>query len=185
MSEVAEVFDPDAGALAELPAYRYRESQRRMAELIWEGIGTDRHAALEAGTGVGKTFAYLVPALLCGRRTIVSTGTKPLQDQIFERDLPSLAKRLGLPVEVCVLKGRANYLCWHRLELAGVDASLSREDADVVVALNDWGRHSASGDLSELTDLDANNKWSWVDTFAGTEFHRGNRAGTEGHLAVC
>ena len=156
MSEVAEVFDPANGALAELPSYRYRESQRRMAELIWQGIGTARHAALEAGTGVGKTFAYLVPAILCGRRTIVSTGTKPLQDQIFERDLPMLAERLGRPVEVVVLKGRANYLCWHRLELAGVDASLSREDADVVVALSDWGRHSSSGDLSELTDLDAN-----------------------------
>ncbi|MGD8323233.1 MAG: ATP-dependent DNA helicase [Gammaproteobacteria bacterium] len=156
MSEVAEVFDPVSGSLARLPAYRYRESQQRMAEIIWRGIGSHRHAALEAGTGVGKTFAYLVPAILCGRRTIVSTGTKPLQDQIFDRDLPLLAKQLGRAVEVVVLKGRANYLCWHRLELARADEDLSREDADVVVALSDWGRHSASGDLSELADLDSN-----------------------------
>lgn len=156
MSEVAEVFDPATGSLARLPAYRYRESQRRMAEMIWSGIGSGRHSALEAGTGVGKTFAYLVPAILCGRRTIVSTGTKPLQDQIYDRDLPLLAERLGRPVEVVVLKGRANYLCWHRLELADTDDSLSREDADVVAALRDWGRQSSNGDLSELADLDAN-----------------------------
>jgi ATP-dependent DNA helicase DinG len=156
MSEVAEVFDPVSGSLAQLPAYRYRESQQRMAEMIWQGIGGAQHAALEAGTGVGKTFAYLVPAILCGRRTIVSTGTKPLQDQIFDRDLPLLAKRLGMPVEVVILKGRANYLCWHRLELAGSDKSLSDEDADVVAALGHWGRGSSSGDLSELADLDAN-----------------------------
>ena len=127
-----------------------------MAEIIWNGIGSEEHAALEAGTGVGKTFAYLVPAILCGKRTIVSTGTKPLQDQIFDRDLPMLAERMGRPVKVVILKGRANYLCWHRLELAEADDSLAREDADVVVALRDWGRNHSSGDLSELADLDAN-----------------------------
>lgn len=156
MSEVAAVFDPIDGSLARLPAYRFRESQQRMAEIIWEGIGGAEHAALEAGTGVGKTFAYLVPAILCGKRTIVSTGTKPLQDQIFDRDLPMLAERIGRPVNVVILKGRANYLCWHRLELAEADESLAREDIDVVAALRDWGRNHASGDLSELADLDAN-----------------------------
>lgn len=155
MSEVAEVFDPVSGSLAGLPAYHYRESQQKMAEIIWRSIDGSQHAALEAGTGVGKTFAYLVPAILCGRRTIVSTGTKPLQDQIFDRDLPLLAKSLGRPVEVVVLKGRSNYLCWHRLELASVDDSLSREDADIADALTHWGRQSTSGDLSELADLDA------------------------------
>ena len=156
MSAIAEVFDPVSGSLARLPAYRYRESQQRMAELIWAGIGGNQHSALEAGTGVGKTFAYLVPAILCGKRTIVSTGTKPLQDQIFDRDLPLLARRLGMPVEVVILKGRANYLCWHRLDLAGSDVSLSGEDADVVAALTHWGRGTSTGDLSELADLDAN-----------------------------
>ena len=154
MSAVAEVFDPESGCLAALPSFRYRQAQQDMAEFIWSGIGEQQHAALEAGTGVGKTFAYLAPALLCGRRTIVSTGTRPLQDQIFSRDLPMLARSLGRPAEVEVLKGRTNYLCWHRVELARADATLDREDADVVAALADWGQTHASGDLSELADLD-------------------------------
>jgi len=156
MSSVAEAFDPVNGCLALLPGYRYRKSQQEMAETIWQLLGSGRHAALEAGTGVGKTFAYLVPALLCGRRTIVSTGTRPLQDQIFGRDLPALARALGRPADVVVLKGRANYLCWHRVELAASDAALSAEEADIVHALGAWGRTHASGDLSELADLDAN-----------------------------
>ncbi|HMB72395.1 MAG TPA: ATP-dependent DNA helicase, partial [Gammaproteobacteria bacterium] len=156
MSALADVFDPVTGCLSALPGYRYRRSQQDMAELIWSSIGDDRHSAVEAGTGVGKTFAYLLPALLCGKRTIVSTGTKPLQDQIFARDLPQLAKALGRPAEVVVLKGRANYLCWHRLELAAGDATLTPEDAHSVAALDTWGRTQRSGDLSELADFDAN-----------------------------
>jgi ATP-dependent DNA helicase DinG len=156
MSSVAEVFDPASGCLARLPAYRYRESQQEMAETIWQLLGSGRHAALEAGTGVGKTFAYLVPALMCGRRTIVSTGTRHLQDQIFGKDLPALSRALGRPADVVVLKGRANYLCWHRVEIARCDGSLGSEDADIVSALGVWGRTHPTGDLSELADLDTN-----------------------------
>jgi len=156
MSAPADVFDPANGSLGSLPSYRYRASQQEMAELIWSAIDGQTHVALEAGTGVGKTFAYLVPALLSGRRTIVSTGTKPLQDQIFGRDLPLLAGALGRPADVVVLKGRANYLCWHRLELAARDDSISREDAGVIAALGNWGAEQSSGDLSELADIDAN-----------------------------
>ena len=79
---------------------------------------------VEAGTGVGKTFSYLVPALLSGERVLLSTATKTLQDQLFGRDLPRLAQALGLPVRMALLKGRASYLCAHRLELARRDASL-------------------------------------------------------------
>ncbi len=155
MNAIAEVFDPDGALCACLPGYRYREAQQQMAELIWAASAKRSHVAVEAGTGIGKTFAYLVPALLAGRRTIVSTGTKPLQDQIFSKDLPALANAIGRPVKLVVLKGRNNYLCWHRLELAQADTSLTGESRDLVAALPGWARTHATGDISELPDLDS------------------------------
>ena len=111
---------------------------------------------VEAGTGTGKTFAYLVPALLSGRSVIISTGTRTLQDQLFRRDVPLLAKALGLPVKIALLKGRANYLCRHRLELATQQGSLlpgERGVARVVARVARWAATTKAGDLSELTDL--------------------------------
>ena len=89
-----------------------------MAEAVAETLETRGRLIVEAGTGIGKTFAYLVPALFSGRRVIVSTATRTLQDQIFHRDLPLLGEALGRPVASALLKGRANYLCRHRLALA-------------------------------------------------------------------
>ena len=86
-----------------------------MAEAVAEAIAGAGRLIVEAGTGTGKTFAYLVPALLSGRKTIISTGTKALQDQLYHRDLPLVAKAVGRPVTTALLKGRANYLCLHRL----------------------------------------------------------------------
>jgi ATP-dependent DNA helicase DinG len=111
---------------------------------------------VEAGTGTGKTFAYLVPALLSGRSVIISTGTRTLQDQLFRRDVPMLAKALGLPVKVALLKGRANYLCRHRLELTLQQPSLlggERGVARVLARVSRWAATTKSGDLAELTDL--------------------------------
>ena len=87
-----------------------------MAEAVAEAIANDDRLVIEAGTGTGKTFAYLLPALLSGRRVIVSTGTKALQDQLFHRDLPLVAKAVGMPAKTALLKGRSNYLCLHRLD---------------------------------------------------------------------
>ena len=111
---------------------------------------------VEAGTGTGKTFAYLVPALLSGRSIIISTGTRTLQDQLFRRDVPLLARSLGLPVTLALLKGRANYLCRHRLELATQQGSLlggERGVARVLARIARWSETTKSGDLAELTDL--------------------------------
>lgn len=124
-----------------------------MAELVWDALAQGRHAAIEAGTGIGKTFAYVVPVLLSGQRAIVSTGTRTLQDQLFIRDLPSLGAALGRPVEVALLKGRGNYLCWHRLELARRQPEFGRAVRGTLEALAQWGRSSDSGDLTELGDL--------------------------------
>ena len=111
---------------------------------------------VEAGTGTGKTFAYLVPALLSGRSVIISTGTRTLQDQLFRRDVPLLADALGLPVKIALLKGRTNYLCRHRLELATQQGSLldgERGAARTLARISRWAATTKAGDLSELTDL--------------------------------
>jgi ATP-dependent DNA helicase DinG len=127
-----------------------------MANAVGRALARGEPLIVEAGTGTGKTFAYLVPALLSGRSVIISTGTRTLQDQLFRRDLPLLATALGLPVKVALLKGRANYLCRHRLELATQQASLLRGvrgAAQVLARVSRWAATTRSGDLSELTDL--------------------------------
>jgi ATP-dependent DNA helicase DinG len=148
-----EVFGAD-GALAErLPGFTYRAAQQQMAELVVAALESGRHAVLEAGTGIGKTFAYLLPVLLLQRRAIISTGTHTLQDQLFDRDLPLLGAVVGRPMEVAVLKGRGNYLCWHRLDAALRDGTRDATTVAALQALDAWGQTSASGDLTELEDL--------------------------------
>src|SRR5210317_753880 len=101
-----------------LPGFTPRAGQGWMAEAVAEAIANLDKLVVEAGTGTGKTFAYLLPALLSGRKTIISTGTKALQDQLYHRDLPLVAKAVGRPIQTALLKGRANYLCVHRLDQA-------------------------------------------------------------------
>ena len=121
-----------------------------MAEAVAEAIeGSDR-LVVEAGTGTGKTFAYLLPALLSGRKTIISTGTKALQDQLFHRDLPLVGKAIGRPVTAALLKGRANYLCVHRLDLVTEAATAIADDLNEV---REWRYRTISGDKSELIDV--------------------------------
>src|SRR5690606_15669150 len=118
MRELADLFSPTGVLARRLPGFTYRAAQQRMAEIVADAVESRRHVAIEAGTGIGKTFAYLVPVLESGCKAIVSTGTKTLQDQLFGRDLPLLGRVLGRPADVALLKGRSNYLCWHRLEAA-------------------------------------------------------------------
>ena len=127
---VAEFFAQDGPLAAGIPGYRLRAQQVEMAERIAAAIAENRVLVAEAGTGTGKTYAYLVPALLSGGKVIVSTGTKNLQDQLFSRDLPTIREALKAPVKIALLKGRANYLCHYHLERALADGRfLSREDA--------------------------------------------------------
>jgi len=148
-----EVFGAD-GALAErLPGFTYRAAQREMAALVVAALESGRHAVIEAGTGIGKTFAYLLPVLLLERRAIISTGTHTLQDQLFSRDLPLLGSVVGRPMQVALLKGRGNYLCWHRLESALREGTRDAATLSALHALHAWGNTSDSGDLTELEDL--------------------------------
>ena len=118
---LTDVFAPDGVLASSIPGYRLRAQQLEMAECISAAITENRVLVAEAGTGTGKTFAYLVPALLSGGKVIVSTGTKNLQDQLFSRDIPTVRKALGSPVQVALLKGRANYVCHYHLEQALAD----------------------------------------------------------------
>src|SRR5580658_5485905 len=146
-----------AGPLSRaLPGYAYRPEQAAMAKAVGAALARLEPLIDEAGTGTGKTFAYLVPALLSGRSVIISTGTRTLQDQLFRRDVPMLAKALGLPAKIALLKGRTNYLCRHRLELATQQGSLlpgERGLARMLARVSRWAATTKSGDLSELTDL--------------------------------
>lgn len=143
------------GALAQaIPGFRPRPAQVRMAEAVAEAIEAREPLIAEAGTGTGKTYGYLVPALLSGLRVIVSTGTKALQDQLFERDLPRVRDALGIPVRTALLKGRANYLCWYRLEQARNEGRFgSREIAAQLVSIHRWAGGSARGDIAELDGI--------------------------------
>jgi ATP-dependent DNA helicase DinG len=121
-----------------------------MAEAVAEAIANSDKLVVEAGTGTGKTFAYLIPALLSGRKTIISTGTKALQDQLYHRDLPLVGKAIGRPVTTALLKGRANYLCLQRLDQVTDPARMLREDLNDV---REWRYRTSSGDKAELVEV--------------------------------
>lgn len=128
-----------------------------MALAVAQALQSGEHLAVEAGTGVGKTFAYLVPVLLSGQRALLSTATQALQDQLFTRDIPAVSHALGLPVRAALLKGRSSYLCLHRLELARTVGSSAQRDPAVAAGLEQvqrWARLTRSGDVGELDGLD-------------------------------
>jgi len=146
------------GALAEaIEGFSERAQQLEMALAIESAIKENKQLVAEAGTGTGKTFAYLVPALLSGGKVIISTGTKTLQDQLFNRDLPNVRDALKVPVKVAMLKGRANYVCHYHLELAANSGRFaSREDAKYVHLIKSFAENSKTGDKSELTEVPEN-----------------------------
>ena len=155
VSAVAEAFSR-GGALARADANHVeREVQLQMAQGVAQAIEARGTLVVEAGTGVGKTFAYLVPTLLSGARALLSTATKSLQDQLFLRDLPRLRDALQLPVSVALLKGRGSYLCLHRMNQARQSAQLpDRWAVRTLAKVEQWSHLTASGDLAELEGLD-------------------------------
>lgn len=154
-SDVEAAFAPE-GALSRADEHFVpRQGQVDMALAVAAAIDDARALVVEASTGVGKTYAYLVPALLSGERVLLSTATKALQDQLFGRDLPRLVEILGLPTRTALLKGRASYLCLHRMTLARHEAQVS--DAASLRALGrieQWSQATRTGDLAELPGLD-------------------------------
>lgn len=152
---VEAVFSADGVLAREDALYQPRAGQMAMAQAVSRTIEQGGVLVAEAGTGVGKTYAYLVPALLSGERVLLSTATKALQDQLFSRDVPRLVRTLGMPVRVALLKGRSSYLCLHRLGMARHDAgAVSQQQIRVLAKMEEWSRNTRTGDLSELTGLD-------------------------------
>lgn len=145
----------EGGALANaIPGYAPRPAQQRLGVAIAETMAERGALVAEAGTGTGKTYAYLVPALLSGQRVIVSTGTKALQDQLYHRDLPRVREALGLGLRTALLKGRSNYLCLQRTELAkGAPVFSGREQIAQFERIVQWSKRTRRGDLAEIEDL--------------------------------
>jgi ATP-dependent DNA helicase DinG len=156
LAEQAAIAFASDGPLARSDArLAQREVQQRLARAVALAIEQRSALVAEAGTGVGKTFAYLVPLLLSGRRALVSTATKNLQDQLFMRDLPGLCTALGLPVTLALLKGRSSYLCLQRLQQARQGAELpDRWAVRTLARVEAWAQATRSGDLAELEGLD-------------------------------
>lgn len=157
MKTVTEVFSEE-GPLAELiNDYRHRPEQEQMAQKILSAIKEDQALVCEAGTGTGKTMAYLVPALLSRQKVIVSTGTKHLQDQLNEKDLPIVLNALKSPATTMVLKGRSNYLCLQRLHTAINDTKgLSYKNINDLQQASEWSSSTKTGDINELGMIEEN-----------------------------
>jgi ATP-dependent DNA helicase DinG len=154
-SQVLEAFAPEGVLARAAEHFVPRSGQTEMALAVARAIEGAYPLVVEASTGVGKTFSYLVPALLSGERVLLSTATKALQDQLFGRDLPALVKALGVPVSTALLKGRGSYLCLHRMEMARHDANFpERSSLRALAKVEEWARGTDTGDLAELPGLD-------------------------------
>ena len=152
---VQSTFAPGGPLSQAAEGFVARDGQTQLAQAVARTIGQGGVLVAEAATGVGKTFAYLVPALLSGERVLVSTATKTLQDQLFGRDLPRLARALGVPARMALLKGRSSYLCLHRLEFAGESSDLRMTGARHALSkIERWSKTTRTGDLAELPGLD-------------------------------
>lgn len=151
--EVAAILGAEGPFASDVPGFAPREAQQRMASAVAGAIEERDLLIAEAGTGTGKTFAYLVPALVSGRKVIVSTGTKALQDQLFFRDLPRVRSVLGSRAKLSLLKGRSNYLCLHRLDQAVREGTPDRRVAGQLSAIRLWATRTRRGDRSEMAEI--------------------------------
>ncbi|MBD8872340.1 ATP-dependent DNA helicase [Rhodanobacter sp. DHB23] len=151
---VAALLGADGPFVRELPNFAPRAAQQAMAEAVAQAIAGRETLIAEAGTGTGKTYAYLVPALLSGERVIVSTGTKALQDQLYFRDLPKVVSVLGMRLKTALLKGRANYLCLYRLDQTVREgASFDKPQAAQLATIRAWSARTRRGDRMELAEV--------------------------------
>ena len=160
LARVEKLFEPDGPLAATLPQFEPRPSQREMAHAVAAALESGGVLLAEAGTGTGKTLAYLIPAILNREPVLVSTGTKNLQEQIYFKDLPVVRQALGIPFTATYMKGRSNYLCVHRFDALRHAAGASlpgferrSDDEDHLRAIDRWARTTDTGDRAELADL--------------------------------
>ncbi|MBF0153864.1 MAG: ATP-dependent DNA helicase [Magnetococcales bacterium] len=152
-SFIGNLFGPASRLAKEIPGYEVRAVQQRMAQRVVDAVQESKILLVEAGTGTGKTLAYLLPLLTLGEPVVVSTATKALQDQIVAKDLPLLRRVVERPFRAAVLKGRGNYLCWHRFRQAEQDPTLSMSRTQEWQRMVTWVHATRTGDRDELTDL--------------------------------
>ncbi len=144
----------------QISGYQVRENQLVLCDAIDDALEKGEVLAAEAGTGIGKTFAYLVPSLLSGKKVIISTGTRHLQDQLFHTDIPRVIKALSIQSKPALLKGRSNYLCLHRLTTAPHLGFINRESRACLAEIDEWSKLTQSGDISELKTV-AEDSYVW------------------------
>jgi ATP-dependent DNA helicase DinG len=161
VTDTKHFFSHDGPLSTVISGYQPRAAQLEMADAIADAIASKQNLIAEAGTGTGKTFAYLAPAILSGKKTIISTGTKNLQDQLFNKDLPVIRKAMKTPFMAALLKGRSNYLCTYRLENSLTSTlGFSKEDAQALAQINTWAKRTKTGDTSEMSEVsEANPIW--------------------------
>jgi ATP-dependent DNA helicase DinG len=153
-SELEHILGPGGPISANHPLYEYRPGQIRMAQAVLSAIQENHHLCVEAGTGTGKTLAYLLPAIFSDKRVVISTATKNLQEQLFLKDIPFLEKALNRKLSVCYMKGRSNYLCWNKLEeIEGGAYLFSPHDPKYLRLIKKWVQKTATGDRAELSEL--------------------------------
>lgn len=160
MQHASDFLGQEGPFYKQVSGYQVRDNQLALCDAMDEAIEKGEVLAAEAGTGIGKTFAYLVPALLSGKKVIVSTGTRHLQDQLFHTDLPRVTKALAVQSTSALLKGRSNYLCLHRLQIAPHLGFINRETRSVLTEIEEWSKSTRSGDISELTTV-AEDSYVW------------------------
>lgn len=153
---IAKTFSSDGALGKAIPGFQARQPQIDMAEAVSSAIKDQTQLVVEAGTGTGKTFAYLVPALLSGKKVIISTGSKNLQEQLYHRDLPLMVNALGFYGQVALLKGRSNYLCLDRLSRQMIESHTNESDPTLLtqlVKVRAWSSETKTGDLGDCDDL--------------------------------
>ena len=156
-TQIDSIFSPKGALAGQVPSFRARSQQVEMAQAIAQAITENKQLIVEAGTGTGKTFAYLVPAILKGGKVIISTGTKNLQDQLFQRDLPTVRDALKAPVSIALLKGRSNYVCHNHLERTQSEGRFTtREDARHLAKIVKYAKTTQSGDKSGVSNVPEN-----------------------------
>jgi ATP-dependent DNA helicase DinG len=162
--DLDSLFSASGAFSKHIPHFRPRSQQLEMAERILSALDKGSRLIVEAGTGTGKTLAYLAPLMLHGGKAIISTGTKTLQDQLFHRDIPAVREALGLPIQIALLKGRANYVCAYHLERALADGRYSsREEVAHLRRIAHFAALTESGDRMELTDIPENaSAWAYA-----------------------
>src|SRR5579862_721885 len=159
------VFGPGGMLEKRHPGYEFRPSQLAMAKLVEEAFEKRQHTVIEAGTGTGKTLAYLIPAIRSGRRVVISTATKSLQEQLFQKDVPFLQKHFAPNLKAALMKGRSNFLCRHKVNQMDGQAVLKGiDEVDWFSQIRDWGKLTETGDRAELTFLpDDAELWHRID----------------------